>query len=240
MLCWDRVIASRQADRPIGEELCFPKAYQRLLEAVKAPPEERPQLLRNYLDDWFSSLKGAGSPNFPREHRTPYWWDFCANKELGMKGGYFGCWCIEAVVAAKVFNIDDSLCLDHPNYPGDLLQDGRGPRHSNPAVAPGQSQDSELEWRASTMGRTGIKGLVCSYLWWAVRRSRSALRHRGGVRLGPMGDATAVRTAGDSPDTIVMGAVDTRAPTGSLFTVRPGAASTWSRPTRASPTTATG
>ena len=29
---------------------------------------------------------------------------------------------MEAVVAVKVFNLDDSLCLGHEHYPGDLLR----------------------------------------------------------------------------------------------------------------------
>lgn len=129
----DRVIASRQPDRPIGRKLCFPKAYGLLLEIVEKSEEDRPRLLRNYLNSWFSSLKNAGSPKFPRDFRTPYWWDFCADESLGMKGAYFGCWCIEAVAVVEAFGIDDSLCLDHPNYPGDLIKDGRSPRHADTA-----------------------------------------------------------------------------------------------------------
>jgi len=37
-------------------------------------------------------------------------------------GNYFGRWCVKAVVAVKVFNFDDSLCLDHEHFPGDLLR----------------------------------------------------------------------------------------------------------------------
>lgn len=58
----DRVIASRQPGRKIGDKLCFPKAYQHLLIAVEAPIEQRPRLLRSYLDSWFSNLKDAGAP----------------------------------------------------------------------------------------------------------------------------------------------------------------------------------
>lgn len=140
----DRVIASRQLGRKIGDKLCFPKAYQRLLNVLDAPVERRPQLLRSYLDSWFPSLKNAGSPSFPRDHRTPYWWDFCTEEGRQIKGGYFGCWCIEAVAVAKAFDIDDSLCLDHPNYPGDLIQDGRSPRYADPSPLP-DSDTSRVE-----------------------------------------------------------------------------------------------
>lgn len=126
----DKVIASRQKDRMIGRDLCFPKAYGGLLAVVKAPRHERPMLLRKYLDEWFAGLKDAGSLSFPKAHRTPYWWSQCADKARSIKGGFYtGCWCIEAVAVAKAFDIDDSLCLDHPNYPGDLITDGRSPRY---------------------------------------------------------------------------------------------------------------
>ncbi len=132
----DKIIASREANRSIGSDLCFPTAYASLLAVTDAPKEQQPILLRDYLDCWFANLKNAGSPSFPIDHRTPYWWQFSADLDLGIKSGfYMGCWCIEAVAVAKAFNIDDSLCLDHPNYPGDLLRDGRSPRHPD-AVSP--------------------------------------------------------------------------------------------------------
>lgn len=131
----DSVIATRQPERKIGQSLCFPKAYKRLLKVIEAAPEQRPQLLRDYLDSWFPSLQNAGHPSFPKDHRTPYWWDFCEDVELGMHGGYYGCWCVEAVAVAKAFHIDDSLCLDHPYYPGDLIKDGRCPRYPDPPDA---------------------------------------------------------------------------------------------------------
>lgn len=128
----DRVIASRQPGRSIGKNLCFPKAYRPLLELIDASPELRPELLRGFLDGWFSSLEDAGSPELPREFRTPYWWTLYADEDLGMQGAYFGCWCIESAVVSKVFGINDAICLSHPNYPGDLLEDGRSPRYPDP------------------------------------------------------------------------------------------------------------
>jgi hypothetical protein len=130
----DRVIASRQTKRPIGDKLCFPKAYRGLLDVMKAPVEERSRLLRSYLDGWFDSLKNAGSPKVERYLRTPYWYTYGDESFEG--GAYFGRWCIEAAAVVKVFGIDDSLCLDHPNYPGDLIQDGRSPRYADPSPSP--------------------------------------------------------------------------------------------------------
>jgi Domain of unknown function (DUF1911)/Domain of unknown function (DUF1910) len=127
----DRIIATRQADRKIGTRLCFPRVYGPLMEVMQAATSERPQKLKVFLDNWFASLKIAGSPEVPPKFRTPYWWDFYANEELGMKGVYFGCWCIEAVAVVKAFWVDDSSCLDHRHYPGDLLRDGRCPRYAD-------------------------------------------------------------------------------------------------------------
>ena len=137
----DRVIASRQPERPIGKKLCFPKAYRGLLDVVKAPVEEQSRLLRAYLDGWFDSLKNAGSPKVERYLRTPYWYTYGDENFEG--GAYFGRWCIEAAAVVKVFGIDDSLCLDHPNYPGDLIQDGRSPRYADPipSLEPEVSRD---------------------------------------------------------------------------------------------------
>ena len=125
----DQVIASRQKNRKIGEHLCFPKAYKNLYQVTQASQEKQPVLLHQYLQEWLPSLENAGSKRFPKDFRTPYWWAMCIDETRGLEGGYFGCWCIEAAAVVKAFKIDDTLCLDHPYYPGDLIQDGRSPRY---------------------------------------------------------------------------------------------------------------
>ncbi|MGY0504132.1 PoNe immunity protein domain-containing protein [Luteimonas sp. e5] len=123
----DRVIGSRQAGRRVGPDLCFPKAYAGLLDVVNANAQDAPLLLRRYVDGWFKSLRNSGNKKVERYLRTPYWYEYGDQNFEG--GAYFGRWCIEAVAVVKAFNIDDTLCLDHPNYPGDLIQDGRSPRY---------------------------------------------------------------------------------------------------------------
>jgi len=123
----DRVIATRQPGRKIGETLCFPKAYKKLYDVIQSPPEKRAKKLAMYLKGWYVGLKNAGHPSFPPMFRTPYWHAFGTYNFEG--GAYFGHWCVEAVAVAKAFHIDDTLCLPHPNYPGDLLQDNRSPRY---------------------------------------------------------------------------------------------------------------
>lgn len=116
----DRIIATRQPDRRVGETLCHPIPYQRLLDAVLATPENRPVLLRAFVDKWYRELNRSPKKGLSEEtavYERPYWYN--SHK---LEGGYFGYWCIEAVAAVKAFGIDDSLCLGHPNYPGDLLR----------------------------------------------------------------------------------------------------------------------
>ncbi|MFH6599463.1 PoNe immunity protein domain-containing protein [Ectopseudomonas khazarica] len=115
-LLLDRVIASRQSDRRIGTELLHPKPYTRLLKTVNAPKEQQATLLRDFVDHWYVELKRKG--------KDELWWYTYGDPEKHPleKGSYFGRWCIEAVAAVKSFGLDDSLCLGHENYPGDLLR----------------------------------------------------------------------------------------------------------------------
>lgn len=141
----DRVIASRSPSRRIGVALCHPQPYRRLAEAVEAAPARRATLLATFVARWYEELdrpprKGL-SPDTAIYER-PYWYGYDA---LG--GGYFGYWCIEAAVAARVFDIDDSACLGHPHYPGDLLRpDGPG-THSVTQAAPAPAPKAGLAAR---------------------------------------------------------------------------------------------
>jgi hypothetical protein len=112
----DRIIASREPNRVIGSQLLHPKPYARLLAAIDAPTEQQASLLLDFVDHWYSELYRKG-------HDELWWYlsgDLLKNP---LKGGlYFGFWCIEAVAAVKAFGLDDSLCLGHDHYPGDLLR----------------------------------------------------------------------------------------------------------------------
>ena len=46
-------------------------------------------------------------------------------------GIYHGLWCLEAAVAVKVFNLDDSMCIGHRYYPSDFAHP-HGPRTHPP------------------------------------------------------------------------------------------------------------
>lgn len=121
----DRVIASRQPNRKIGTKLCHPMPYRRLLDAVNAVKDKQAQLLFAFVDKWYVEL------NRPAKYDRPYWYNY----HDPMGGTYFGYWCVEAVGAVEAFGLNDSLCLGHPNYPGDLLRPDGPTTHSEGAIA---------------------------------------------------------------------------------------------------------
>jgi hypothetical protein len=112
----DRVIASRQPGRKIGTRLLHTKPYARLLKAIDAPKDQQAALLRDFVDHWY--------PELARKGKDELWWYIYGDpvKHPLSSGSYFGRWCIEAVAAVKAFGLDDSLCLGHEHYPGDLLR----------------------------------------------------------------------------------------------------------------------
>lgn len=136
----DRVIASRQSDRPIGSRLLHPKPYSRLLKAVDAPREQQPGLLREFVDHWYAELARKGS--------NELWWYVYGDpvKHPLEKGSYFGRWCLEAVAAVKAFGLDDSQCLGHEHYPGDLL------RPNGPSTHPVRPE-AKRGWLSKLLGR---------------------------------------------------------------------------------------
>ncbi|KPC51077.1 PoNe immunity protein domain-containing protein [Amantichitinum ursilacus] len=147
----DMIIASRQPNRAIGDALCHPKPYSRLLAAIEASPADQPTLLLEFINHWHSELdRPAKKGNAPATamYERPYWHRFGDDNFEG--GAYFGRWCVEAIAAVKVFDLDDSLCLGHPNYPGDLLRpDGPSthpPREDNqdPSTSKSSSQGGLL------------------------------------------------------------------------------------------------
>lgn len=119
----DRIIASRSPDRKVGDVLLYPKPYGRLLKAVNASAESQAPLLKSFVEHWYKEVRtGAKSGSGPQavSYRHPYWYTYGDENFEG--GAYFGRWCLEAVAAVKAFGIDDSQCLGHEHYPGDLLR----------------------------------------------------------------------------------------------------------------------
>ncbi|WLG53004.1 PoNe immunity protein domain-containing protein [Pseudomonas sp. FP1742] len=112
----DRVIVSRQPSRVVGDVLLHDKPYARLLKAIDAPKEQQAILLREFINGWYPELNRRGK-------QQPWWYQYGDPEKHPLeKGSYFGRWCIEAVAAVAAFRLDDSQCLGHPHYPGDLLR----------------------------------------------------------------------------------------------------------------------
>lgn len=132
----DRVIGSRQKGRKVGSVLLHPKPYARLLKAIDAPQHEQALLLRAFVEHWYEELE--------RPARDELWWYVYGDpvKHPLEGGSYFGRWCIEAVAAVKAFGLDDSLCLGHEHYPGDLLRPNGPSTHPVRAVEPQAKVDS--------------------------------------------------------------------------------------------------
>ncbi len=142
----DRIIASREPSRKIGNKLCHPKPYQRLLDAINAPKDEQAEKLKNFISKWYSELDRPpkkGLSEMTAMYAQPYWYEYHM-----LEGGYFGYWCIEAVAAVKAFGLDDSLCLGHPNYPGDLLRPN-GPSTHPEQVKPVDNDPATKERQTS-------------------------------------------------------------------------------------------
>ncbi|OEC32525.1 protein of unknown function [Pseudomonas cuatrocienegasensis] len=112
----DRVIASRQTGRVIGRRVLHPKPYARLLQAVDVSQDQQAFLLHDFVEHWYTELARKG--------KEELWWYIYGDSEKHPleKGSYFGRWCIEAIAVVKAFGLDDSLCLGHEHYPGDLLR----------------------------------------------------------------------------------------------------------------------
>jgi hypothetical protein len=145
----DRVIASRTPTRRVGTKLLHAKPYARLLEAVDAPVDQQAALLRDFVDHWYPELKRPAPRNKKAPTVEPFWYIYGDPEKHPLEmGSYFGRWCIEAVAAVKAFGLDDSLCLGHEHYPGDLL------RPDGPSTHP-QRPAPQVGWLARLLGKRG-------------------------------------------------------------------------------------
>ena len=119
----DRVIASRTPARRIGTALLHAKPYARLLKAVNAPKAQQAALLLDFVQHWYAELKRPAPKNRKAPTIEPFWYIYGDPEKHPLEmGSYFGRWCIEATAAVKALGLDDSLCLGHEHYPGDLLR----------------------------------------------------------------------------------------------------------------------
>jgi hypothetical protein len=134
----DRIIASREPGRKIGQKLLHSKPYSRLLKAINAPKDQQALLLKEFVDHWYAELDRPKKRGADPVYYRPFWYDYGDENFEG--GSYFGRWCIEAVATVKAFGLDDSLCLGHEHYPGDLL------RPDGPTTHPQRNEPKTSFW----------------------------------------------------------------------------------------------
>lgn len=89
-------------EREVSSEILCKKRFSKLHKVIKGSPEERPALIKAYLNAWYKLIDYA---------------DF----HLMDTDAYIGYWCWEAALVVKLYNIDDSSFIDHEYYPKDLV-----------------------------------------------------------------------------------------------------------------------
>ena len=94
------------ASRPQSNKLLYPKYFKGIFEVIESSADERPFLLKKYLDSWYVNSKVRG------------WHDLHL---ITNNFGYSGYWCFEAALIVKLYNIDDSSFRDHQYYPAALV-----------------------------------------------------------------------------------------------------------------------
>ncbi|WP_024609553.1 PoNe immunity protein domain-containing protein [Pseudoalteromonas sp. TB64] len=95
-------VAMGDTTREVAQSTLFKKRFGKLYKVVEGSPEQRPALVKAYLDAWY---KAEGSPDY----------------HLMDTDAYIGYWCWGAALVVKLYNIDDSSFIDHEYYPKDLV-----------------------------------------------------------------------------------------------------------------------
>ena len=90
--------------------LLHPDAYRPLAKASAPDAEDRPALVKEFLDGWYKNMKGC------------YWHGTHTD---GEGSSYFGYWAFEAALVTYLWDIDDSSYRDHLVYPKDLVDHAR-------------------------------------------------------------------------------------------------------------------
>jgi hypothetical protein len=88
----------------MATRLVFPNMYKTLLDVIDAQAEQRPELMKKFIEGWYKSMKPAA------------WY----NNDQGGEGAYYGYWCFEAALVVRLLGIDDSSFRENVYYPGDM------------------------------------------------------------------------------------------------------------------------
>lgn len=100
------LISRRLPERPpTTTRLLFPETYARLRDAIQAPADLQPRLLRSFLAGWYESLNTT-------------WYNIHAHRTDA--AGFTGYWCWEAAATAYSLGLDDTELQPMRYYPKDL------------------------------------------------------------------------------------------------------------------------
>jgi hypothetical protein len=102
----------------VPQEVLHPEPYQPLADAIIATAEERPALVKEFVESWYKGMKPCG------------WYG------AHIDGFYFGYWCLEAALVTALWDIDDSSYRDHLVYPKDLVDWYRAQKNLAPDGTP--------------------------------------------------------------------------------------------------------
>ncbi|GAB2190672.1 hypothetical protein MAH1_22800 [Sessilibacter sp. MAH1] len=116
----DTIIKHYQPNRIIAKTCMNPETFGLLDQVIDADVNERPALVKKYLDDWprlIGHLRGLHSIGVSAGVRVK------DRKTLidSIDSHYQGFWVWEAALVVKFFNIDDRSFKDHEFYPYELV-----------------------------------------------------------------------------------------------------------------------
>ncbi|MCA8182942.1 MULTISPECIES: PoNe immunity protein domain-containing protein [Burkholderia] len=152
-----------------------PDPYRPLARATVSAPEERPVLVKEFVDGWYKGMKPT------------YWYGAHTD------GLYFGYWCLEAALVTVLWGIDDSSYRDHLVYPKDLVDFAR----QQQAAGGGEEVDKPHISR-----QTGER---CPYSGrWGVLESPGALAQERMFKEGDVFPAAIGRDGQEGPVTWVV------------------------------------
>jgi hypothetical protein len=119
---------------PVERVLLHPAAYRPLAKATAPDVQDRPALVKEFLDGWYKNMKDC------------YWHGTHTDKE---SSSYFGYWAFEAALVTVLWNIDDTSYRDHLVYPKDLADWAREHRSrvspNDPSYSPGAPASTARE-----------------------------------------------------------------------------------------------
>lgn len=111
----ERLIAPYVARRGEAPDDCTRHLpYFKTLKVFNAPPDQRPQMMAKYLDDWYHASR-----------REPYY----DSHEKGTS--FVGYWSWEAAAVTFILDIEDTEYRNASFYPADLVQFARANRDEN-------------------------------------------------------------------------------------------------------------